>query len=351
VMERLRQFRHGIVFRIAAADLVGALPVMKVSDHLTWVAELVLEKALEVVWGQMTRRHGEPAYERDGEVRKAGIAIIGYGKLGGLEMGYGSDLDIVFLHNSQGNRQQTNGERPIENAVFFARLVQRIVTLLTTATPSGVLYEVDMRLRPSGSSGLLVSSLEAFARYQREEAWTWEHQALVRARPVAGDGAVGARFREIRAEILAQPRDAAALRQAVREMRERMWCQHAWRKPGRFDLKRDPGGITDIEFVVQYAVLAHACRHPALLRWTDNIRLLGELAASGVLPAADAERLAAIYREFRDQLHHRHLAAQGADVALERFADQRAFVKDLWRKIMGAAPLRGRDQCNNPGED
>jgi len=117
VMERLRQFRHGIVFRIAAADLVGALPVMKVSDHLTWVAELVLEKALEVVWGQMTRRHGEPAYERDGEVRKAGIAIIGYGKLGGLEMGYGSDLDIVFLHNSQGNRQQTNGERPIENAL------------------------------------------------------------------------------------------------------------------------------------------------------------------------------------------------------------------------------------------
>ncbi len=351
VMERLRQFRHGIVFRIAAADLVGALPVMQVSDHLTWVAELVLEKALAVVWGQMTRRHGVPCYRADGERRRAEVGIIGYGKLGGLEMGYGSDLDIVFLHDSHGSRQQTDGERPLENAVFFARLVQRIVTLLTTATPSGVLYEVDMRLRPSGSSGLLVSSLEAFARYQREEAWTWEHQALVRARPVAGGERVAERFGEIRREVLARPRDVATLQQEVRTLRERMWCQHGWRKPGRFDLKRDPGGITDIEFVVQYAVLAHARRHPALLRWTDNVRLLGELAATGVLAAEDAGRLAAIYREFRDHLHHRHLAGQGADVDPARFSDQRAFVQGVWQQVMGAAPLRGRDQCNNPGED
>ena len=351
VMERLRQFRHGIVFRIAAADLVGALPVMQVSDHLTWVAELVLEKALAVVWRQMARRHGEPGCEVEGVRRRAEVGIIGYGKLGGLEMGYGSDLDIVFLHDSSGHRQQTDGPKPLENGVFFARLVQRIVTLLTTVTPSGVLYEVDMRLRPSGSSGLLVSSLEAFARYQREEAWTWEHQALVRARPVAGGQRVAERFGEIRREVLARPRDAAALQQEVRTMRERMWCQHAWRRPGRFDLKRDPGGITDIEFVVQYAVLAHARRHPALLRWTDNVRLLGELAATGVLSAEDAGRLAAIYREFRDHLHHRHLAGQGADVDPARFFEQRAFVQGVWQQVMGAAPLRGRDQCNNPGED
>ncbi|RMG49526.1 MAG: bifunctional glutamine synthetase adenylyltransferase/deadenyltransferase, partial [Gammaproteobacteria bacterium] len=240
---------------------------------------------------------------------------------------------------------------PLENAVFFARLVQRVITLLTTPTASGVLYEVDMRLRPSGSSGLLVSSLEAFARYQREEAWTWEHQALVRARPVAGDESLANGFEAIRREILCRPRDTASLRDEVRHMRERMWCEHARKKPGRFDLKRDPGGITDIEFMVQYAVLAHAASHPELVEWTDNIRLLEALAHAGVLETDRAERLAGIYREFRDHLHHRHLAGKGADVARERFAEASGFVRQIWRDLMGAPAFSGRDDCKNRGED
>ncbi|HEY5719920.1 MAG TPA: bifunctional [glutamate--ammonia ligase]-adenylyl-L-tyrosine phosphorylase/[glutamate--ammonia-ligase] adenylyltransferase, partial [Gammaproteobacteria bacterium] len=264
-MEALRHFKRTNVLRVAAADVVDAIPLMVVSDHLTWIAETVLGGVARIAWDDLVARHGVPGYVVDGEQRQAGLGIVAYGKLGGIELGYVSDLDIVFLHDSRGEAQQTDGARQVDNALFFARLAQRIIHILTTLTASGELYPVDTRLRPSGASGLMVSSLEAFARYQHQEAWTWERQALVRARPVAGSAAVAGRFEAIRREVLGQPRERAQLRREVREMREKMRSQLGTSDPAEFDLKQDPGGIADIEFMVQYGTLAWASEHPALL--------------------------------------------------------------------------------------
>ncbi len=332
VLDQLRHFKRAQVFRVAAADIVGALPLMKVSDHLTWIAEAVLEQTLRSAWSALAAKHGEPEYVFDGERRPARFLIIGYGKLGGWEMGYGSDLDIVFLHDSRGTAQQTNGERPIDNAVFFARLAQRIVHLLTVFTAVGKLYEVDMRLRPSGNSGLLVSSLEAFARYQAESAWTWEHQALVRARRVAGAIEMEPAFREIRHTVLSRARDPHVLRREVREMREKMWAQLDKSSAGRFDLKKSPGGITDIEFMVQYLVLAHAHTEPELTVWTDNIRILEALSRTGIVEPETTAALADAYRTLRDEIHRLTLQDKSAVVDASAFAAEQALVKRCWAR-------------------
>ena len=334
LMDRLRQFKQVQVLKVAAADVMDVLPLMKVSDQLTWIAEAVLNEVLAIAWRQLLKRHGHPCCEVDGERRQAGFAIIAYGKLGGIELGYGSDLDIVFLHDSAGEEQYTDGEKQIDNATFFARLAQRIIHILTALTPAGTLYEVDTRLRPSGASGLMVSSLTAFTRYQREEAWTWEHQALVRARPVAGDAHIHATFDAVRQEILARPRERDALRREVREMREKMWAEHRSREAGMFNLKKDPGGIADIEFMVQYEVLAYAHEYPALSVYTDNIRILEALAASGLMAADDAALLTDAYRAFRDRVHELTLQELPAVVPAEAFADYREQVQALWRAIM-----------------
>lgn len=335
VMDQLRHFRHAQVFRVAAADILGALPVMKVSDHLTWIAEVTLNRVLAVAWRKTTARHGEPEYHIDGQRRRAQFVIVGYGKLGGYEMGYQSDLDIVFLHDSQGEKQYTNGRRSLDNATFFARLATRIISLLTTLTAAGELYEVDTRLRPSGKSGLLVSSLEAFRRYQENEAWTWEHQALVRARPVAGDAALADAFGRLRSAILSRPRDRAALRAEVVKMRETMWREHKVLEADWFDLKRSPGGITDIEFIVQYLVLAHAADHPGLTRWTDNIRILVTLADAGIIDPAEAQGLMDAYRAMRDKIHRLNLLGRSARLPADAFANERALVRRLWRVLLG----------------
>ncbi len=334
VMDQLRHFRHAQVFRVAAADIVGALPVMKVSDHLTWIAEVTLNKVLEVAWRKTTARHGEPEYVIDGTRRRAQFVIVGYGKLGGYEMGYQSDLDIVFIHDSHGEKQYTNGRRSIDNATFFARLASRIISLLTTLTAAGELYEVDTRLRPSGKSGLLVSSLTAFRQYQRNEAWTWEHQALVRARAVAGDAPLADAFGELRAGILAQPRDVAALRAEVVKMRETMWREHKVLEADFFDLKKSPGGITDIEFIVQFLVLAHAADHPELTRWTDNIRILVTLADVGMIEPETAQGLIDAYRAMRDKIHRLNLQGRSARLPNDAFADERALVRRIWRDCL-----------------
>src|SRR5215208_759506 len=240
-MERLRQFKQVNVLRVAAADVMGALPLMRVSDQLTWIAEAILNHVLDMTWRQAIARYGQPRCVIDGQARDAGFAIIAYGKFGGIELGYGSDLDLVFLHDSAGEQQMTDGDKCIENAVFFVRLGQRIVHALTTFTPAGQLYEVDTRLRPSGAAGTLVSSVQAFDRYQREDAWTWEHQALVRARPVAGSEQIAEQFQRTRADVLSRTREIRALRREVREMRERMWRELGSRKAWQFDLKKDPG--------------------------------------------------------------------------------------------------------------
>jgi glutamate-ammonia-ligase adenylyltransferase len=340
IMEVLRQFKLAQVFRVAAADIMDALPVMKVSDHLTWIAEVILEQAVDRIWTMMVARHGRPRCEMDGEVCYPQLGVIAYGKLGGIELGYSSDLDIVFVHNSEGQKQQTDGERSLENSVFFARLVQRLITLLTAFTPSGDLYEVDMRLRPSGNSGLLVSSLAALEKYQHIDAWTWEHQSLLRARPVVGDQLICEAFGRIRADILCQPRDSEALRDEVRGMREKMWQEKACKQAERFDLKKDPGGITDIEFMVQYSVLAQAHKHPELIEFTDNVRNLEGLAKAGILSPEDAEFLADAYRTFRDTLHALSLQGTGSDVGLDVFVNEREGVKRLWRLLMQGEPFK-----------
>ena len=314
-MDALRAFYHGAVLRIAVADLTGMLPLMKVSDRLTDVAELIIGHALTLAQAQIAMKHGAPQGE---------FVVIAYGKLGGLELAYGSDLDLVFLHDAA------------EDTVLFARLAQRIVHLLSTPTAAGPLYEVDTRLRPSGASGLLVSTIAAFESYQKTEAWTWEHQALLRARPVAGSAELGDAFLGVRREVLTRPRDTATLREEVATMRARMRAELGAARAGRFDLKQDVGGIADIEFLVQYLVLANAADHPALVAWPDNIRQLDALVESGVLDGEVGSRLADAYRTLRERVHRLGLKGEPARVPESEFADERAFVEALWRERFGA---------------
>ncbi len=333
-MEALRHFQQANVLRVAAADVAGVYPLMVVSDHLTEIAEVAVGAALRLAREHLADRHGTPRCRIDGEVIEPGFAIVGYGKLGGIELGYGSDLDLVFLHGSEGEDLGTQGARPIDNSVFFARLGQRIIHMLTAHTPAGVLYEVDMRLRPSGASGMLVSSAAAYAEYQRHDAWTWEHQALVRARVVAGDARLAERFTTVRREVLGRPRDNAQLRREVREMRQRMRAELGQRQPERFDLKQDAGGIADIEFMVQYGVLAWAHTYPQLLRYTDNIRLLEGFARAGLVDAADADLLSDIYRAYRAKVHQLTLLQEPAVVEAEEYADKRSAVLRLWAMLL-----------------
>ncbi len=331
-LNTLRHFKQANVLRVAAADVSGAVPLMQVSDHLTWIAEVVLEEALALAWAQLVRKHGRPQYA-DGVRSESGFAIIAYGKLGGLELGYGSDLDIVFLHGSGASGHSTDGAKPLDNDTFYARLAQRLIHILTTRTPSGTLYEADLRLRPSGNSGLLVASLDAFADYQEKHAWTWEHQALCRARCVAGDGRIGAEFRAIRHHILTRRRAHAALAKEVVEMREKMRANLSKAKGDQFDLKQDAGGIADIEFMVQYAILAWSAEHPGLTEFSDNIRVLDRCAEEGLLPPATAAALADAYRALRDRVHHLVLQDQPAVVAADALSGEREQVCAAWQRL------------------
>lgn len=333
-MDALRHFKQANVLRVAAADVMGAFPLMMVSDHLTEIAEAVLGQVVRIAYDYLVQRHGRPQCNAAGPECELGFIVIGYGKLGGIELGYGSDLDLVFLHDDKALGLSTNGENSVDNSVFFARLGQRIIHIMTAHTPAGTLYEVDARLRPSGAAGMLVSSMEAFAGYQEKEAWTWEHQALVRARLVAGDGALAERFGAVRTRVLSRRRDAAQLQREVREMRDKMRAKLAKKQPGMFDLKQDPGGIADIEFMVQYAVLRWAHEHPALLQWTDNVRLLQTLSDEGLLEIQDAQLLADAYRAYRSEVHCVALQEREAVVDEAPFAEWRRGVTRIWRDLL-----------------
>ena len=337
-MEALAQFQRASLFRIAVADFGGSMPIMKVSDSLTFLAEAVLDYALESAWLDLTAKHGAPHYEIDGERRAAGFGVIGYGKLGGLELSYGSDLDLVFLHDSRGTRQETGGAKPLDNAMFFGRLVRRLLHFLTTQTSSGAMYEIDTRLRPEGRKGVLVTSTDAFERYQEENAWTWEHQALLRARCVAGSDAVAEDFERIRAQTLMSRVKIDTLRDDVVSMRTRMRKELDRSESGRFDLKHGRGGIGDIEFIVQYLVLLHAGRYPAVIRYSDNIRQVAALASAGLLDVQTAARLQGVYREFRQRLHHLSLNDRPPIVGDEELAGERAFVTAVWDQHLGPQP-------------
>jgi glutamate-ammonia-ligase adenylyltransferase len=330
-MERLRQFAQSNRLRVAAADIAEQIPLMVVSDYLTWIAESILEQVIQLSFQEMVRRYGIPPGVEEGET---GFAVVGYGKLGGIELGFGSDLDMVFLHGCPDRNAFTNGEKPVSVDVFYARMAQRFIHIMTTRTPSGILYEVDMRLRPNGNSGMMVSSLETFETYQRNSAWTWEHQALVRARVVAGDARVASRFEAIRRDIIATQRDGDKLQGEVVEMREKMRTTLDKSDDELFDLKQGPGGIVDIEFMVQYTVLRWAYIHPELLVWTDNIRLLETLSKLGLLSNHAAERMMGIYKVLRAAYHRSALQDQPALVAGGKLTEERALVQDIWSWLM-----------------
>ncbi|MGS2717385.1 bifunctional [glutamate--ammonia ligase]-adenylyl-L-tyrosine phosphorylase/[glutamate--ammonia-ligase] adenylyltransferase [Eionea flava] len=375
VMEVLRYFKLSHGLRVAASELSGRLPLMKVSDYLTWIAEVVLESVLALAWYQLANKHGVPRSLNDANrgfqcatqdgtqnemrsdsqsvpnalsLQQCGFIIVAYGKMGGIELSYGSDLDLVFIYKAEA-QSLTDGAKPIDAQTFYTRLGQKIIHILNTRTLSGPLYEVDMRLRPSGNSGLLATSLSAFLKYQQQDAWTWEHQALVRARPVAGDIELIDEFNVLRQGILQRQRDYSTVGIEVVGMREKMRTHLSteasaekrsyqlasaadgeWIKEGDaeddhyaennrlFHLKQDAGGIVDIEFMVQYVVLAWAQQYPALAEYTDNIRILecletatqdNMLAVSG-LDSRSARRLIEIYQSYRAVVHRLSLQEQ-----------------------------------------
>ncbi|MGD0504013.1 MAG: bifunctional [glutamate--ammonia ligase]-adenylyl-L-tyrosine phosphorylase/[glutamate--ammonia-ligase] adenylyltransferase [Steroidobacteraceae bacterium] len=337
-VEALRTFQKVAVFSTALADLTGRLPLMRVSDRLTDIAELIVQCCMDLAWQQMTKMHGVPhCGESRDAARTVKVAVAGYGKLGGWELGYGSDLDLVFLHDSAGEYQQTDGARPIDNGVFFLRLGQRIVHLLTMHSAAGRLYEVDMRLRPNGKGGFLMTGIDAFEQYQHYEAWTWEHQALLRARAVGGDGALCRRFEAVRKAALCQAVRRDSLRKDVLEMRRRMRRELAQTDASRFDIKQDPGGIGDIEFLVQYWVLGAAAEHPELIAHSDNIRQLEGLAVAGIVDSETARWLKETYINYRTILHHLSLEGGQRVVEAASHAGTRAKVREIWRTAFETA--------------
>jgi glutamate-ammonia-ligase adenylyltransferase len=336
-VEALRQFQRAMLFHVAVADLTGLLPLMQVSDRLTDIAELIVERAMQLGWRQITAQFGVPLCGSGTQARAVNICAVGYGKLGGMELGYSSDLDLVFLHDSHGERQETSGAQPIDNQLFFVRLAQRIVHLLTMHSAAGRLYEVDVRLRPSGKGGLLVTNIEAFAEYQRREAWTWEHQALLHARAVAGEAQLCARFEAVRLEVLCAHVRRDSLRAEVVRMRERMRRELGNADPARFDIKQDRGGIADIEFLAQYWALRWAHDFPPVAMFADTIRQLESVASADLVPQASVDVLTAAYRSYRASTHRLSLDGVAAVVPAAQFAQTRAAVTALWQATMSAA--------------
>ena len=315
-MDILREMHHAQVFRILAQDLAGMYTVEKLSDHLSQLADIILDATLRRCWDKLRTKHCE--------VPK--FAIVGYGKLGGKELGYASDLDMVFLYEDDDPSAQQN----------YARLAQRLTTWLGSQTSAGILFETDLRLRPNGDAGLLVSTVEAFRDYQQHQAWPWEHQALTRARYCAGDAAIGQKFDAVRDEVLRQPRDPAKLKDEVLAMRQKMLDNHASNSETDFDLKQDPGGIIDVEFIVQYLVLANAHTYPQLTGNLGNIALLRIAAELGLIPEERAKPVRDAYREYRRHQHAKRL--NGATKAKElrtEHQERTASVRSLWSTVFG----------------
>lgn len=337
-MQMLRYFRLSHHLHIVAAETSGKMPLMKVSDYLTFLAEAILEYVLQLAWLQAVEKYGYPT--REGEAcDKPDFIIVAYGKLGGIELSHQSDLDLIFLHNAD-PEGMTDGEKSVANVMFYTRMGQFIIQQLTTHTVLGQLYDVDTRLRPSGESGLLVSSLDYFQRYQENRAWTWEHQALVRSRAIAGSKQLIEAFETVRRVTLMLPREEHILRQEVVEMREKMY-QHLVpsyvKKPRSdiFDLKHSRGGIVDLEFMVQFAVLAWSNRYPSIARYSDNIRILETLNEVGLLSEQTAQVLIDIYRFYRSQVHRLALRQEKSEVQLEQVRQQRDFVLLMWQQLLG----------------
>ena len=316
-MDILREMHHGQVFRLLAQDLAGLQTIESLSDHLTELADSIVQETLPLVWSKIKKRHRETPK----------FAVIGYGKMGGKELGYVSDLDMVYLYDDEDQGAQEN----------YTRLGQRLNTWLSSQTSAGILFETDLRLRPNGDAGLLAVTVDAFRDYQLNHAWVWEHQALTRARFCAGDAKVGARFEAIRCEILCQQRDLTKLRDEVVAMRKKMTDAHASNSDTVFGLKHDPGGIVDVEFIVQYLVLGHAHRHPELTGNLGNIALLRIAGELGLIDPQQAVAAGNAYREYRRLQHAKRLSATPkAPVPRDEVERHILAVNTLWAAVFGS---------------
>jgi glutamate-ammonia-ligase adenylyltransferase len=331
-IEQLCIYKQINILRVATADVTGTLPLMRVSDYLSEIAETILSAVVDLAFKHLVSKHGAPVCRLGNPPGQRGFAVIAYGKLGGLELGYGSDLDLVFLHT--GTHEPTGGgAKAIDSAQFYNRLGQRVIHILTAHTRAGKAYEIDMRLRPSGSAGILVSHIDAFSEYQSEEAWTWEHQALIKARPICGDALITDHFEKIRATVLARPRSETDLKQEVVRMRERMRNELLKPEKGFFDLKQDTGAMVDIEFLVQFLVLLNSHKHPALLRWTDNVRLLQALIETDTMDEYTAHLLKYAYLIYRAAAHQLSLQEESAKVPREKFKLLQKRVTEIWQSV------------------
>ena len=330
-LDSLRLFKREQTLVIACAELAGEIGATEVSRYLCDLAEVVLDAVYRLADKALRQQYGDPECTEAGVRRGASLAIIGYGKLGGLEMHYQSDLDLIFLHDSNGEAQYTSGDKTIENSVFFARLAQKIISMTSVLTASGKLYEIDSRLRPEGSSGLLVSPSSAYLRYQLEKAWTWEHQALVRARLVAGSETLREEFDAIRKQVLTLPREPEELGKAIVDMRERIYRAKRPPEGDRIDIKQSRGGMVDIEFMVQYWVLLQANSIGSDCLYSDNISLLEALFRKDLITGSQSQ-LVEIYQDYHRLLHQSVLQNQSAEMDAELVAEQRAQVKNCWNE-------------------
>lgn len=334
-MDAMRQFQKARELQVAAAELTDNLPLMRASDQLTWLAEAVVAAVVFLVEQRMIARHGRPTCLVDDELQYPQFGVVAYGKLGGIELGFGSDLDLVFLHNSVGQKQETDGAKVIENGLYYARLAQKVVHFMTTHTPAGVLYEIDLRLRPNGQSGVLVTGFEAFNQYQNEQAWTWEHQALVRARMILGNADVTNRFNQIRQQVLGKSRNLESLVHDVTQMRAKMRENLDSGKAGYMHLKNDPGGVADIEFMVQYLVLANAASNSDMLEYPDNVRILEVAASSGIIKQEECDWLKQHYLSLRSLIHRQSLQQKTSVVPMtESLSVIKEQITDSWQRLL-----------------
>jgi glutamate-ammonia-ligase adenylyltransferase len=324
LLDTLRHAHHAEVFRTLVRDVEGDLTVEQVADDLSALADAVLDTAVRWAWKRLKQRHRETP----------GLAVIAYGKLGGKELGYGGDLDVVFVYDDPGATE----EEQLRAQEVYPAFVRKLITWLTLRTSAGELFDIDTALRPNGNSGLLVTSIGAFETYQAgrgsNTAWTWEHQALTRARFAAGAAAIAPRFDATRRAVLTAPRDAQALREEIRIMREKVRAARPV-PAGRFDVKHSPGGMMDVEFAVQYLVLAHAAPHPELIANVGNIALLQRAEAAGLLPAGVGQAAADAYRELRRAQHVARLDEQPTQFEPGHLAGPRDAVLALWRAVFG----------------
>ena len=338
-MRVLRLFKKSNVLTVAASDVLAESPLMKVSDALTDIAEVSVIATLNLAYQITAKKHGYPL---DAEGQRCSMdhiafAVIGYGKVGGIELGYGSDLDLVFIHYID-EQSDTDGLKAISGFTFAMRVAQKFMSLMTTQTLDGRVYEIDTRLRPSGEAGLLVTSLKAFEQYQLKNAWVWEHQAIVRARSIAGESSLREKFEELRRVILTLPRDEHKVREEVLNMRQKMkdhlGSSKEQKKDGIFHLKQDAGGIVDIEFMAQYVVLAWSGTNADLAHYSDNVRILEDAAKARCLSSDDASALIQAYLSERAESHRLALANQSMQVSAADWFDTREVVCKLWQRLI-----------------